>query len=234
MTEIDLLELLLVLKKRWWMILVAGILGCAVMVALSIFFIAPKYQSTSQICVLSKETTLSSLADLQIGSQLTKDYQIMIKSRPVLEEVIEKLGLNINYNQLRSKLKIENPADTRIVVLTVTDQDPENAKEIVNQIAYSSSKYIGDLMEVVPPKIIELGIVPKGKSGPNTKKNGAVGAIFGVMAMCAILIGIDMLDDSIKSEEDVEKYLGLVVLASLPDYRGIKQKKKVRDKDGKQ
>ena len=71
---------------------------------------------------------------------------------------IEKLGLNINYKQLRSKLKIDNPSDTRILSLTVTDPDPENAKEIVNQISMSSSQYIGDLMEVVPPKIIEFGI----------------------------------------------------------------------------
>ena len=88
-------------------------------------------------------------------------------------------------------------------------------------------------MEIVPPKIIELGIVPEGKSGPSTKKNGAIGAIVGMMVMCTIFIGIYMLDDSIKSEEDVEKYLGLVVLASLPDYRISKQKKRARNKNGK-
>ena len=70
----------------------------------------------------------------------------MINSRPVLEEVIEKLGLNINYKQLRGKLKIDNPPDTRILSLTVTDPNPQNAMEIVNQIAASSSKYIEDLM----------------------------------------------------------------------------------------
>ena len=232
MTEIDLLKLLLVLKKRWWMIFISGVLGFLLAVMSNTFFITPRYQSTSQIYVFPKEITLSSLSDLQIGSQLTKDYKIMIQSRPVLEEVIKKLGLNINYEQLRSKLKIENPTDTRIIVLTVTDQNPVNAKEIVNQISYSSSKYIGDLMEMVPPKIIELGIVPKEKSGPNVKKNGVLGAIVGVLMMCAILIVMDILDDSIKDEEDIEKYLGLVVLASLPNYKKSK-KKRLRDKNGK-
>ena len=87
-------------------------------------------------------------------------------------------------------------------------------------------------MEMAPPKIIELGIVPKEKSGPNVKKNGVLGAIVGVLMMCAILIVMDILDDSIKDENDIEKYLGLVVLASLPNYKKSK-KKRLRDKNGK-
>ena len=218
-TEIDLLELIFVLKEKWWMILAAGVLGFVLAAAFSVFFITPQYQSTSQMYVLSKETTLNSLADLQIGSQLTKDYKVMIQSRPVLEEVIEKLGLNINYKQLRKKLKVDNPLDTRILSLTVTDPDPENAKEIVNQIAVSSSKYIGDLMEVVPPKIIELGIAPEEKSGPSIKKNALMGTILGIFLISGIIIAIELLDDSVKSEEDLEKNLKLTILASLPEYK---------------
>lgn len=218
-TEVDLLELFFILKRKWWMILLAGAAGFAIVTAFSIFCITPQYQSTSQLYVLSKETTLNSLADLQIGSQLTKDYKVMINSRPVLEEVIEKLGLNINYKQLRGKLKIDNPPDTRILSLTVTDPNPQNAMEIVNQIAASSSKYIGDLMEVVPPKIIELGIVPEEKSSPSIKKNAVMGGFFGVFLVTGIIIAIELLDDTIKSEEDLENNLGLIVLASLPEYK---------------
>lgn len=218
-TEIDLLELFFALKKKWWMILLAGASGFILATVFSIFFITPQYQSTSQMYVLSKETTLNSLADLQIGSQLTKDYKIMIQSRPVLEEVIEKLGLNINYKQLRNKLKVENPLDTRILSLTVTDPNPENAKEIVNQIALSSSKYIGDLMEVIPPKIIELGIAPEEKSGPSIKKNAMMGGILGILLIAGIIVAIELLDDSIKSEEDLERNLKLTILATLPEYK---------------
>lgn len=218
-TEVDLLELFFILKRKWWMILLAGAAGFAIATAFSIFCITPQYQSTSQLYVLSKETTLNSLADLQIGSQLTKDYKVMINSRPVLEEVIEKLELNINYKQLRGKLKIDNPPDTRILSLTVTDPNPQNAMEIVNQIAASSSKYIGDLMEVVPPKIIELGIVPEEKSSPSIKKNAVMGGFFGVFLVTGIIIAIELLDDTIKSEEDLENNLGLIVLASLPEYK---------------
>ena len=101
-TEIDLLELIFVLKEKWWMISAAGVLGFVLAAAYSVFFITPQYQSTSQMYVLSKETTLNSLADLQIGSQLTKDYKVMIQSRPVLEEVIEK-GLSGNGSHKRGR-----------------------------------------------------------------------------------------------------------------------------------
>ena len=206
-TEIDLLELFFILKRKWWMIVLAGIAGFVLAIAFSVFCITPQYQSTSQMYVLSKETTLNSLADLQIGSQLTKDYKVMIQSRPVLEEVIEKLGLNINYKQLRAKLKIDNPPDTRILSLTVTDPNPQNAMEIVNQIASSSSK------------IIELGIVPEEKSGPSIKKNAVLGGVAAAMLVVFIIVAIELLDDTIKTEEDLEKNLGLIVLASLPEHK---------------
>ena len=75
----------------------------------SVMILNPVYTSTSMVYVLSKETTLTSLADLQIGSQLTKDYSVMITSRPVLEQVIEKQGLDLTYDQLKEKITITNP-----------------------------------------------------------------------------------------------------------------------------
>ena len=83
--------------------------------AFSKIALTPMYTSTSMMYAVSKETTLTSLADLQIGSQLTQDYKVIITSRPVLEEVIGDLDLNISYEILKSKISINNPADTRIL-----------------------------------------------------------------------------------------------------------------------
>ena len=93
--EIDLLQLFEALKKKIWVILAAMIIGGGLAGAYSKFVITPQYSSTAMMYILSKETTLTSLADLQIGSQLTKDYKILVTSRPVLEGVIETLGLDI-------------------------------------------------------------------------------------------------------------------------------------------
>ena len=98
--------------------------------------------------ILSQETTLTSLADLQIGSQLTKDYEVIVRSRPILEDVIQNLGLNMSHQDLEKKISINNPTDTRILSISVTDPDPVMAKTIVDEVANASSEYIGDLMAV--------------------------------------------------------------------------------------
>ena len=136
--EIDLLEILLELKKRVLWILLAVVIGGAVFGLYSKLILVPKYSSTAMMYVLSKETTLTSLADLQIGSQLTQDYKVMITSRPVLEKVITDLNLEYSYEGLKKKLIIENPKDTRILQLSIEEADPNLAADIVNTVAKRS------------------------------------------------------------------------------------------------
>ena len=98
---------------------------------------------------------MTSLADLQIGSQLTQDYKVLVSSRPVMEGVINHLKLDYSYKELAGKLTVENPQNTRILSLTVRDENPYMAKQIVDDIANTASDYIGEIMEMVPPKMIE-------------------------------------------------------------------------------
>ena len=144
--EIDLLEILLELKKRVLWILLAVVIGGAVFGLYSKLILVPKYSSTAMMYVLSKETTLTSLADLQIGSQLTKDYKIIVTSRRVLNQVIEEMELDLTYKDLVEKVTIDNPQDTRILSISVEDPDQAMAKLIAEKIATTSSDYIGDIM----------------------------------------------------------------------------------------
>ena len=215
--EIDLLELFYALRHRWWAILLALVIGAGAAGVYTKKLIAPHYQSTSMVYVLSKETTLASLADLQIGSQLTKDYSVIIKSRPVLQEVIDKQNLDLTTDELGEMITIDNPNDTRILSITVEDIEPMRAKAIVDEVTKSASNYIGDIMEMVPPKVIEDGVVAVKPSSPGVKKNAAVGGLGLAVLVCGLICLKTVLDDTIKSEEDIEKYLGLSVLAVIPD-----------------
>lgn len=215
--EIDLLELFYALRHRWWAILLALVIGAGAAGVYTKKLIAPHYQSTSMVYVLSKETTLASLADLQIGSQLTKDYSVIIKSRPVLQEVIDKQNLDLTTDELGEMITIDNPNDTRILSITVEDIEPMRAKAIVDEVTKSASNYIGDIMEMVPPKVIEDGVVAVKPSSPSVKKNAAVGGLGLAVLVCGLICLKTILDDTIKSEEDIEKYLGLSVLAVIPD-----------------
>lgn len=91
------------------------------------------------------------------------------------------------------------------------------AKTIVNELADVSSAYIGRQMEVVPPKVIEEGVVPSAPTSPNVMKNTILGALAGLVIAAGIIVVRTIINDTIRSEDDVEKYLGIPVLASIPD-----------------
>ena len=215
--EIDLLEILYALKKKILVIIAAGLLAGCISGVVTQTAITPVYTSTSSILVLSKETTLTSLADIQLGTSLTSDYTVLIKSMPVLEQVIENLKLDITAEDLRETITIENPADSRILNISVVNTDPETAKKIVDEIADVASVFIGDKMEVIPPKIIEVGKVPTVRSAPSMKKNAVLGLLFGAFVAAAAITVLTIMDDTLKTEEDIAKYLGISVLASVPD-----------------
>lgn len=223
--EIDLLQLFYALKKKIWFILAAMIIGGGLAGAYSKFLITPQYSSTSMMYILSKETTLTSLADLQIGSQLTEDYKVIVNSRPVLGEVIDSLALDMSYEQLLAKISIGNPTDTRILTVTVTDPDPYRAKAIVDCVAETASDYIGEIMEMIPPKIIENGTVPTMKTSPSNGKNAVLGALAGMILVCGVIVIQVIMNDTVRTEEDVERYLGLTVLASVPLREGEERTK---------
>ena len=230
--EIDLVWLFYALFKKLWLIIeVAFVCACG-MAGYTHFRVEPTYTSTSTMLVLTKETTLTSLADLQLGSQLTKDYTVLITSRPVLDQVIENLDLRMNYKQLKGQVSIENPEDTRILSVSVTTNNAEQAKAIVDELAAVSSAFIGDKMEVTPPKIIEEGEATGSKTGPNLTKNTMVGFLAGALLVCVIIVVLELLNDTVQTEEDIERYLGIPSLAVVPDKTENAKKDKVGIKKG--
>lgn len=237
--EIDLLEIFMALKRRLWLIILAAVIGGGGAGAFSKFVLTPVYSSTAMLYVLSKETTLTSLADLQIGSQLTKDYRIIITSRPVLEDVIESLNLDMTYKQLRNMITIGNPSESRILTISISDPDPRLAKQMVDEVANTASNYIGDIMEMVPPKMIEDGEMSLIPDSPSISKNALLGAMAAVMVVCGFISMGVILNDTIQTEDDVEKYLSLTVLASVPEREGDdkesgKKAKKKKEKKKKE
>ncbi len=227
---IDLVWLFFALLKKAWLIIAVAVICACGMAGYTHFSIAPTYTSTSSMLVLTKETTLTSLADLQLGTQLTKDYTLLINSRPVLEEVIENLGLDMNYKALKGCVATENPEDTRVLYISVTMGDPQQAKAVVDELANVSSKYIADIMEVTAPKIIEEGEVSGTKTGPNLMKNTIMGFLAGAFLVCAIIVVLELLNDTIQTEDDIERHLGIPTLAVVPDKTQDQKKKVIKGK----
>lgn len=214
--EIDLLQLGRELLRYWWIILLAALIAGGATFCCSRFLIPAQYESTAAMFILTKETTLTSLADLQIGSQLTNDYKEVIDSRPVMDGVISKLGLEMDYKTLKKKITVENPTQTRILKITAKDTDPVLAKDIADAVVNVSSEYIADIMEMEPPKMIESGEVATEKSSPHNGRNALIGAAAAALIVCAVIIIRFLSNDAIVTEEDVNKYLNTSVLVSIP------------------
>lgn len=222
--EIDLLQLWYAVRHRFWLVLLAGFIVADIAFGITKFLITPIYSSSATMLVVTKETTLSSLADLQLGSQLTNDYEILITSRPVLERTIEELDLETDYKQLRNTISISNPNDSRMLIITALQPDPALAKKVVDTLAEISSEYIAEKMEVTAPKIIEEGEIPITQSSPSLLRNTAIGGMLGILAAVFLICVAVILNDSIQSEDDIERYLQLPVLAVVPDKSGASKK----------
>lgn len=231
MIEVDLLEIINILWSRFWIVLGAGLLAAVIGFLISKFVLTPVYESTTKIYILNKsENTAVTYSDVQMGTQLTKDYAELINSRYVLETVIEQLSLpEMKYKDLLKKVSVNTPTDTRIVSITVTDTDPQQAQSIANCIREVAGAHIQNVMDIDAVNVVEEANFPMIKAGPSVIKWTAVGGILGVFLVCAVVLIHYLLDDTIKTSEDVEKYLGLSTLALIPvtpDENDSRQRKK--------
>ena len=236
--EIDVLELFHVLLDKIWVIILAGAVAALAVVAATILFITPQYQSTTKMYVLSKQdsNTLTS-QDMQTSLSLTKDYAELIKSRTVTEGVITQLNLDMTPEQLLSKLTVDSATDTRILSISVRDADPYVACEIANAIRDVAANHIKNVMDIDAVNVVETANIPENKISPSIKKNGLVGGVAGVAIAIAIILITYLSNDTIKTQEDVERYLGLSTLGTIPmseaDRKNKNKKKHKKQKRSK-
>lgn len=219
---IDLLELAKELRKKIVLIIVCAILGGAVMGVYSFFIATPIYQSTSKLYILSKTTSITSLADIQVGTSLASDYVELIKSRPVVLTVIKDMDLDMSYDAMVNNLIVENVSDTRLVKITVSDTDPERAKLIANKFAKVAKVQISNIMRTDEPTIAEAAVVKRTPVSPDKRKNILIGILIGIVLSCGYVTIRFLMDDTIKDPDDITKYLELDNLAIVPFEDGKK------------
>lgn len=218
--EIDLWAIWKAIRRN----MVVMILSAAAMAIIAylgtVLFVTPGYKSTTQIYVLNKQdnnTSTVTYSDLQSSSQLTKDYMELVTTRPVLEEAIAGLGFeDMTYETLKEKIKISTLEDGRIISITVTDPNPMRAKQIADAVRDSVSVQIVKVMNVESVNVVEEANVPVEKASPDTRRNVVFGGILGLFLSFGSVVLVTILDDHIKTEEDVERYLQLSVLGVIP------------------
>lgn len=215
---IDLVELFYVLWGHAWQIILCLIAGAAIAFAYTYFLVTPLYKATSSIYIVSaSNNSVVNLTDLQIGAQLTADYQELMRSRPLLEDVIENLDLDMSTSALSSMISITNTSDTRILKITVTSPDPQESADIANELVNQACIYLPDIMETDEPNLVEEAVPPTSKSSPSYAKNLVLGGLVGAVLCCGVLVLRYLMNDTFVTPDDVTRYLGVQPLAVIPE-----------------
>lgn len=228
--EIDLQDLFGLLLHKVWIIILAAVVAGAIGFAVSFFLITPQYESTTSIYISTNKGSENSmtLGDAQLASQLTKDYEELILGRTVLEKVIDVYKLDESYESLKNRVTVANTSNTRIITITVKDPNPANAQIIANSIRDAAAIHIKDVTDVEAVNVADEANLPENPCEPSVPKWTLIAAIIGMVAAAGIIIVQYLMDDTIKSSEDIEKYLELSTLGLIPNFDTVDKKKKSR------
>lgn len=229
--EIDLKALFLKVKSLWYVVLIGMLVGALATAIYSGFLKTPMYESSSMVYLRNASKNVS-LQDLQLGSELTNDYEIIFKSRPNMEKVIQKLGLDYDVQTLSKMISITNLNDSRILKIKVVSDNPNLASDIANEVANCGIDNVREI-DSQEPFVIETAIANKDKIGASTFKMTIIGAFAGIIFALGGIFVQFILSDNIQSVEDVENTLGLPVLAVVVEDKALSYVKKKTAAKGK-
>lgn len=215
--EIDLLDLFFYLKKKFFVIVAAIVLLAVAGAAYTTFFMPAEYTAKTRMYVLnrSSESSISS-SDYSISNYMIKDYEVLITGQNVASEVINRLKLDMEVNQLTSKISVSAIENTRVLQIVVVDTMPQRAADIANCVRLVASEQIKQIMAVDAVNLVYEAEVPTEKSGPSLTKNTALAAIIGAILSVGVLVVVYLMDDTIRTDEDVTRYLGMSTLGIIP------------------
>ena len=218
--EIDLLDLAAYILQHAIPVAVATAVGAIAALIITLFLITPLYQATSSIYVVSATANSAlDLSDLNFGTSLTNDYKKLVTSRTMLENVISDTGEDLTAKELSEMLSVGNDTGTRILEFTITDNDPDRAMRLANSFSEQAILFLPDVMGVKDnvPTQVDSAILPEHPSNIRRVRNTAIGAVIGFLLSCAALVVLYLLNDTFNSSEDMERYLGIVPMAVVPE-----------------
>ena len=223
--EIDVFQLVKVLWKRKFLIVLTAIIAGLVAFAYSSFVIKPQYTSTTRIYVVNRNQADKpglTNQDLQAGAYLVKDYREIILSQDVLEKVVADQKLTMDAKTLGKKVSVTVPADTRIVSISVRDGNPEEASRIANALREVAAQKIISVTRVSDVTTLEEARPATSPSSPNIRRNTMMATVAGVGFVTVIVLLVELLDDRVKRPEDIEEVMHLSLLGVIPNLEKLK------------
>ena len=220
--EIDVFAMLKTLWKRKFSIVLVALVFAIAAFGYSAFLATPQYDSTTRLYVVNQSSHNGGVItpqDLQVGSFLVKDYKEIILSQDVLKNVTTTLGIT---EDIKDKITVTIPTDTRILSISVRDSDPNQAATIANTLRDEAAKKIIEVTKVSDVTTLEAALPAENPSTPQTKRNLVLGFIVGAFLATALVLVLEVLDDRVKRPQDIEEGLGMTLLGVVPDAEKLK------------
>lgn len=227
---ISLKELFMTLKKRWSLILGITVLAVLVAAIVSFNYLNPVYQTSTQLLVNQandKEGSVYNSNEVQTNLQLINTYNVIIKSPAILDIVIEELGLEMSTKQLNEKITVQSEQDSQVLNVTVQDEKHHKAVMIANTTASVFQREITEIMAVDNVTILARAEYENNPAQiqPKPLLNIAIALVVGLMASVGLVFLLEYLDNTVKTEQDIEQILGVPVLGAIMEINEKKEKK---------
>ena len=215
------IDIMLLLRRIWsqkLIIVLTTLVFTAGALMYSLFIATPKYNSTTRVYVVNqkKDNQAITTQDVQLGTLLVKDYKEIILSNSVMSDVVAKNKLQITPGELAKKISVDAPKDTRIISITVTDKDPQKARDLANAVREVSADKIKEVTKIEDVTTLEQAEAALTPSSPNVFKNSVLAALLGLILAVGGVVLIELMDDRIKRPEDIEETMNLVLLGIIP------------------
>lgn len=215
------IDIMLLLRRIWsqkLIIVLTTLVFTAGALMYSLFIATPKYNSTTRVYVVNqkKDNQAITTQDVQLGTLLVKDYKEIILSNSVMSDVVAKNKLQITPGELAKKISVDAPKDTRIISITVTDKDPQKARDLANAVREVSADKIKEVTKIEDVTTLEQAEAALTPSSPNVFKNSVLAALLGLILAVGGVVLIELMDDRIKRPEDIEETMDLVLLGIIP------------------
>lgn len=242
MEELDLKELVQIFWEKKVKIILITILFVIVGVFYSLGFVTPKYETSTSL-LLAINSSLSSTetsdtesittTDVTINSKLVATYSELVKSKKIIRNVISNLALNIEYETLRNNVSVTAVSNTEIIKITVKNEDAVISAKVANEIAKVFIENVKEFYGIDNVHVVDQAEIPAEPSNINPIKTGMVFGVIGIVVSVVYVLILNIVDTTIKSQEDLEKILGLPVLATIPIYEIYEETSKKQRKGGR-
>ncbi len=225
MEELDLKELFFMFWNKKLEIILITLMFVAVGIGYSYFFVKPEYTSTTSLVLAQSSSSgqtgdgAISATDLTMNSKLVSTYSELIKRKAILGQVCENLNIpESNIQELRGKIKVNSAKNTEIIEISVTNKDPNKAAAIANEIAKVFGEKIVEIYNISNVYLLDRAEANAVPSNINHMKDVVIFAFIGLVIAAVYVLLANMLDNTIKTEQDVEATTELLVLSSIPNY----------------